>query len=619
MSRVFIKRHGFSGKKQKPKDMRRTLKRLLSYLNKYRIRMFFIIICIIVGAISSTIGTMFIKNLIDDYIAPLLYSSHPDYSQLSYALIKIGVVFLFGVLSVFYYTQTSVFVSHNVLKTIRDEMFNHMQFLPVRFFDSNNFGEIMSLYSNDTDTLRQMLSQSIIQVFSSLITIIAVFSAMLVTSWQLTIFVLLFVFLMFWVSKTLGSKSSKYFVSQQQSLAKTNGHIEEFMKEQKVVKVFNYEKKAYSDFLLLNEQLRNDSKKANGIANIFMPVIGNLGNFQYVAIAVIGGILAINGIGNLTLGTIGAFLILSKNFSGPIAQVGQQFNSILMALAGAERIFNMLDTEKEEDNGKFEMLVDNSGKKIWKNIDSNEIININGKIELQNINFGYLSERQILFDVSLTANPGSVVALVGSTGAGKTTIANLISRFYSVNQGQILFDGINIQDIKKDSLRKNLGMVLQEVNLFTGTVADNIRFGLDNATDEDVKNAAKMAEADGFIKRLPNGYQTIIKGDGSQLSQGQKQLLSIARAFISNPPVMILDEATSSIDTRTECLVQKGMNRLMKGRTVFIIAHRLSTVRNADEIVVIEHGKIVERGNHNKLIEKKGRYYQLYTGNSQLA
>ena len=545
----------------------------------------------------------------------------------------LAVVYVFGILSSYLYSWLLAGISQGVLKRIRDEMFNNMEDLPISYFDTHTHGEIMSRYTNDTDTLRQMISQSLAQVISSVISIIAIIISMLYLSPVLTVFVLIFTAITIWVTKIISKKSSKYYVEQQESLGKVNGYVEEMLNGQKVVKVFTHEKKAKEEFKKINDELYEDANKANVYSNIMMPIASNLGNLQYVLIAVIGTIVSIQGIMPLTIGTIISFLQLTRNITQPMNQVMNQMSSIIMALAGAGRIFEMMDEEPEKDEGYVTLVnAKKDGDKLveteevtglwaWKHPHHDgrlEYVQLEGHIELENVDFSYVEGKQILYDISLYAKPGQKIAFVGATGAGKTTITNLLNRFYDVEDGKIRYDGININKIKKSDLRKSLGMVLQDTNLFTGTIRENIRYGNENATDEDVVTAAKLANAHGFIKRLPDGYDTVISGNGASLSQGQRQLLSIARAAAANPPVMILDEATSSIDTRTEKIVQDGMDKLMDGRTVFVIAHRLSTVRNSKAIMVMDHGRIIERGNHDELIAQKGKYYELYTGAFEL-
>lgn len=621
------------GHHKRPKVSKSTITRLLSYLKDYKVQFGFVILCIIISALVGVAGSMFLQVLIDDYITPLLVESNPVFTELLKAVLMMGGVYLIGVISTFAYGRLMVTVSQGILKRIRDDMFAHMQKLPIKYFDTHTHGDIMSYYTNDIDTLRQMLAQSIPQVFSSVITIVSVFCAMVYTSIYLTIFVLVFITLMLQVAKKIGGNSAKYFIKQQKSIGDLNGYIEEMIHGQKVVKVFCHEEKAKADFNKLNEELCKNSTEANKFANIMMPIMGNLGHLQYVLIAMVGGILAINGVGGLTLGGIAAFLQLTKSFTMPINQVSQQFNSIVMALAGAERIFNLMDEKAETDEGyvtlvnakyEGENLVEtpeHTGIWAWKHPHSDGTITytkLTGDVRFFDVDFGYNEDKIVLHNVTLYAEPGQKLAFVGATGAGKTTITNLINRFYDIADGKIRFDGININKIKKDDLRRSLGIVLQDTNLFTGTVMENIRYGRLDATDEECIAAAKTANAHGFISMLPQGYNTMIDGSGEGLSQGQRQLISIARAAVADPPVMILDEATSSIDTRTESIVQAGMDGLMHGRTVFVIAHRLSTIKNSNAIMVLEQGRIIERGSHESLIEEQGKYYQLYTGAFEL-
>lgn len=612
----------------------KSFRRLLSYMKKYWLQLILVLICILVSAVASVAGSTFLQTLIDDYISPMLLNGSRDFSGLASALIKLGVLYAAGILGTLFYNRLMVVVAQGILKTIRDQMFSHMQTLPIRFFDTHASGDVMSLYTNDTDTLRQMLAQSVPQIFSSIVTVIAVFVAMVRLSIWLTLFVLVFVALMMLITKFVGGKSGAFFVKQQNSIGAVNGYIEEMIHGQKVIKVFCHEEETKEGFDKHNNALFQNAAWANSFANILMPIMNNLGYVQYVLLAMLGGALAFHGVGGLTLGAIAAFLQLSRSFTMPISQISQQASAIVMALAGAGRIFDLLDEAPETDEG-YVTLVDaeekdgvltetdhRTGIWAWKHPHADGTVTYTrmaGDVQFFDVDFGYVPEKIVLHDVSLYAKPGEKVAFVGATGAGKTTITNLINRFYDLADGKIRYDGININKIKKPDLRRSLGIVLQDVNLFTGTVMDNIRYGRLDATDEECIAAAKRANAHHFIMLLPNGYQTVLSGDGSGLSQGQRQLLSIARAAVADPPVMILDEATSSIDTRTERIVQAGMDALMHGRTVFVIAHRLSTIQNADVIMVLDHGRIIERGNHEKLMAEKGRYYLLYTGMQQNA
>ncbi len=587
-----------------------------------------------VNALAMVSCSLYLQTLIDSYITPLLQAATPDFAPLFRSILIMGCIYAVGILACLFYNRTMVSIAQGTLKRIRDEMFEHMQTLPIRYFDTHTHGDIMSHYTNDTDTLRQMLAQSIPQMFSSLITIISVFFAMLFTSWQLTIFVLCFVFIMLQVTGRVAGKSGYYFIRQQKALGDVNGYIEEMINGQKVIKVFCHEEKAKEIFDQKNEELCKDASAANSFANILMPIMGNLGNLQYVLLATIGGTMALGGAGGMTVGTIASFLQLSRSFMNPISQISNQLNMVVMALAGAERIFKLMDEEPEVDegyvtlvnakydeNGELTESKERTGLWAWKHPHGDGTLTytkMRGEVRFYDVDFGYNEEKIVLHNISLYAEPGQKVAFVGSTGAGKTTITNLINRFYDLADGKIRYDDININKIKKADLRRSLGVVLQETNLFTGTIMENIRYGKLDATDEEVYAAAKLANADDFIRLLPNGYDTVITGNGGSLSQGQRQLIAIARAAVADPPVMILDEATSSIDTRTEAIVQRGMDALMKGRTVFVIAHRLSTVRNSDVIMVLEQGRIIERGSHDKLIAEKGKYYQLYTGAFEL-
>lgn len=613
----------------------KTLKRLVGYIFKdYKLRFFVVFVCIIINALAGVAGSLFLKELINDHIGGMIAQKEagltPDAMPLIWALVKMGCIYLVGMICAFLQNRIMVTISQGVQKSIRDEMFEKMQRLPISYFDRNTHGDIMSHYTNDIDTLRQMLSQSIPQAFSSLITIVAVFISMCVLSLPLTGFVIVSLVFMMMITGKIAGKSGKFFVAQQTSIAEVNGYIEEMINGQKIVKVFNHEQPSKEAFDELNEELYVNAREANGFANILGPINNNLGHLQYALIAVLGGVLAINGVGGLLLGDIAAFLQLSRSFTMPINQIVQQFNFIIMALAGAKRIFALIDEEPEVDNGyvtlvnaktgangEIEETSEHTGMWAWKHPhETGEVTYtpLRGEVTMNEVDFGYVPNKIVLHDVTLYANPGEKVAFVGSTGAGKTTITNLINRFYDIADGKIRYDGININKIKKADLRRSLGMVLQTTNLFTGTVKENIMFGKLDATDEEIVAAAKLANADDFIRRLPQGYDTMLTENGAQLSQGQRQLIAIARAAIADPPVMILDEATSSIDTRTEEIVSKGMDGLMNGRTVFVIAHRLSTIKNSDVIMVLEQGRIIERGNHEKLIAEKGRYYKLYTG-----
>ena len=619
------------------KENLQTAKRLLKYVTgTYKVRFVIVFICILLSSIASISVSLSLKFLIDDFISPLIGQKDPNFAELYRALAVLGSIFLMGVIATFTYTRLMVYIGQGVLKKVRDDMFEHMQTLPIRYFDQNTNGSIMSLYTNDTDTLRQMISQSIPQALMSFFTIIVTFISMLILSPLLTILAVLIIGLMIFVTKKIGGNSGKYFVRQQKSLADVTGFVEERMNGQRVVKVFNHERKSEEEFDKLNEALFESAAQANTFANMMGPVIGNIGNLQFVLVSVLGGFLSIMGIGGITLGVMASYLQFTKSFTQPFMQVAQQFNSIVMALAGAERIFALIDEESEKDegyvtlvnakkdeNGNIIECKERTGMWAWKHPHSTDgsvsYTELTGDVRFEDVTFGYNEDKVILKDISLFAKPGQKLAFVGSTGAGKTTITNLINRFYDIQEGKIRYDGINITKIKKDDLRRSLGIVLQDTHLFTGTIMDNIRYGKLDATDEEVYEAAKLAHADQFIKMLPKGYDTMLSGDGEELSQGQRQLLSIARAAVANPPVLILDEATSSIDTRTESIVQKGMDNLMKGRTVFVIAHRLSTIRNSDAIIVLEHGKIIERGDHADLIKMKGTYYQLYTGKLDLS
>ena len=613
----------------------KTLKRLLSYiLSEYKFQFALVIICILISSLATVSSTLFLKSLIDDYITPFLNQSNVDFIPLLKVLGIMAIIYYTGTIVTYIYSRLMINIAQGTLKNIRNDMFKHMEHLPIGYFDTNPHGDIMSLYTNDTDTLRQMISQSLPQLISSIITVISVFISMAILSIPLTLVAVVMVFIMYKAIQIIGGKSGKYFGRQQKDLGKINGYIEEMMEGQKVVKVFCHEEESKIKFDKINERLFDSAYKANTFANILMPIMGNLGHINYVITAIVGGVLAIGGIGGLTLGGLASFLQLTRTFNQPIAQMSQQINAVIMALAGAERIFEVLDlkTENDEgyvtlvnvtvdDNGNMKEVSGRTGVWAWKHPHEDGSVTytrVLGDMVFDDVDFGYNDEKIILHNINIFAKPGQKIAFVGSTGAGKTTITNLINRFYDIQDGKIRYDGININKIKKDDLRRSLGIVLQDTHLFTGTVADNIRYGKLDATDEEVYAAAKLANADGFIKHLPEGYNTMITGDGASLSQGQRQLLAIARAAIANPPVLILDEATSSIDTRTETIVQEGMDKLMEGRTVFVIAHRLSTVKNSDVIMVLEQGRIIERGNHDDLIKEKGKYYQLYTGDFEM-
>ena len=606
----------------------KTALRLLKYVfTTYKFQFFIVFVAIIISSLANVMGIQFIQRLIDEYIVPLIGNQNPDFSSLLQAILSMAVVYIIGVLATYIYNRLMINISQGILNRIRTEMFEHMQTLPIGYFDSHSHGEVMSTYTNDVDALRECLSQSIPMVFSAAVTMITVLVAMFTTNIYLTLVVIAMVIIMTFVSRYLGGNSSRYFVKQQEDLGKVNGYIEEMIEGQKVVKVFCYEEESKKRFDELNENLCDSATRANTYANILMPCILNIGNLGYVLVAVIGGILSVNGI--LSIGSIAAFLQYVKAFTNPLGQVSQQMNFIVMALAGAERIFKLIDEKPEEDNGyvtlvnakiedgKIVETDERTGIWAWKHPHADGRITyarLRGRVTFDNVVFGYTDKKIVLHNISLEAKEGQKVSFVGATGAGKTTITNLINRFYDIQEGKIRYDGINIQKIKKADLRRSLGMVLQDTSLFTGTIKDNIRYSRPEASDEEVLAAAKLANADNFIKHLPQGYDTVITGNGEGLSQGQRQLLSIARAALDNAPVLILDEATSSIDTRTEKIVQDGMDKLMEGRTVFVIAHRLSTIRNSDLIMVLDQGRIIERGNHKELIAKEGMYYGLYTG-----
>ena len=609
------------------------LARLMHYVFRdYKFHCIAVFLLIFAGVIANVQGTMFTKNLIDDYITPFLLSDNPNFAPLAKAISRVAVFYAIGVISTYAYNRIMVAVTQGTLRNLRNDLFAHMEKLPIRYFDTHSHGDIMSVYTNDIDTLRQMISQSIPQIINSTFTIVSVFVSMLILNIPLTLVTLVMVSLMLICTKKAAGQSGKYFLDQQKNLGAVNGYIEEMMNGQKVVKVFCHEDASIREFHELNEALYTSADRANTFANILGPINAQLGNISYVVCAIVGGVLALNGFGGFTLGGLASFLTFNKSFNMPINQVSQQFNAIVMAMAGADRIFRLMDEPVEKDdgyvllvnakeeNGKLTESTARTGQWAWKHTHqadgSVDYKELRGDVVFDGVDFGYTDDKIVLHDVKLYAKPGQKIAFVGSTGAGKTTITNLINRFYDIQDGKIRYDGININKIKKADLRRSLGIVLQDTHLFTGTVKENIRFGKLDATEEEVIAAARLANADGFIRRLPNGYDTMLTGDGAKLSQGQRQLLAIARAAIADPPVLILDEATSSIDTRTERIVQDGMDRLMKGRTTFVIAHRLSTVRNSDCIMVLENGRIIERGTHEQLIQEKGRYYQLYTGNA---
>lgn len=620
------------GKMEKPKNPLKALKRIFAYvLKNYKFSCIAVVIGIIVSAAATLCSTLFMKSLIDDYIEPMIDMSVPDFAPLAKALLTLGSVLVLGIAASYGYNRIMVNVTQGTMKRMRIDVFKNMEALPIKYFDTHAHGDIMSVYTNDIDTMRQVISQSFPQLINSSITLVSTFVSMIVLDIPLTLISIFMAGVMVVTTSKFSGLSAKYFIAQQRDLGKVNGYIEEMIEGQKVVKVFCHEEKAVEQFKTLNHQLRESANNAHKIANIIMPINGNLGHLSYVLIAVIGAVLTVNGYAGITIGTLVTFLSLNKSFSQPITQISQQVSSIVMATAGAERVFNMSDETPETDKGYVELVCakenpdgsiaeceEKMGLWAWKHHHADGSVTyekLKGEVVFDGVDFGYNEEKIVLHDIEMLAKPGEKIALVGSTGAGKTTITNLINRFYDIQDGKIRYDGININKIKKDDLRHSLGIVLQDTHLFTGTVMDNIRYGKLDACDEECIAAAQLANADGFIRRLPNGYQTVLTGDGANLSQGQRQLIAIARAAVADPPVLILDEATSSIDTRTERLVQQGMDALMTGRTSFVIAHRLSTVRNADCIMVMEQGRIIERGTHEQLIEQKGRYYQLYTGN----
>ena len=621
------------GMKSQVKNPGELFLRLMKYVLKdYKFHCISVVVLIIVSVLCNVQGTMFMKNLIDEYITPFLLSDNPNFTPLAHAIAKVAAFYALGVLATFGYNRLMVNVTQGTLRNLRNDLFSHMEKLPIKYFDTHAHGDIMSVYTNDIDTLRQMISQSMPQLLNSGITIVSVFISMLILSIPLTVVTMIMVGIMVFCSKKSAGQSGAYFAKQQKDLGTVNGYIEEMMNGQKVVKVFCHEEENMQNFKKLNDELYISADRANTFANFLGPINAQIGNISYVICAIVGGVLALGKVGGFTLGGLASFLTFNKSFSMPINQISMQMNAIVMAMAGADRIFRLMDEKEEldegyvtlvnakEEDGKLTECEERTERWAWKHTHQNDgsvdYVEVKGEVVFNGVDFGYNDEKIVLHDIKLYAKPGQKIAFVGSTGAGKTTITNLINRFYDIQDGKIRYDGININKIKKADLRRSLGIVLQDTHLFTGTVRDNIRFGKLDATDEEIVAAAKLANADSFIRRLPDGYDTMLTGDGANLSQGQRQLLAIARAAIADPPVLILDEATSSIDTRTERIVQDGMDKLMHGRTTFVIAHRLSTVRNSDCIMVLEQGRIIERGTHDELIEEKGRYYQLYTGNA---
>ena len=601
------------------KDLKKdsTVFRLIRYILKHhKVSLFVVMLCIVVSSLTSLASSLFTRSLIDDYIVPMTSAASPDYAPLAVALVKLGAVLLVGIIAGYAQSLIMIHVGQGTMLSIRKDLFSHMETLPLKYFDNHSHGDIMSVYTNDVDTLRQVIGNSIPSLFRSVVTILATFVSMLVLSLPLTVVAVAMAFLMYKVTTSLGQLSKKYFVERQRNLGRVNGFIEEMVSGQKVVKVYCHEEKALADFAGLNEELRSSVYNANKIGNIIMPINSNIGNFMYVLLAIVGSLIALGHIpfSTLTLGTLVSFLTLQRNFTRPVTQISNEINSLVMATAGSDRVYALLDETSEPDAGT--VTLEKTGEHEWAWIEGNgSHRKLEGLVELKDVDFGYVPEKQVLYDITLTAYPGQKIAFVGGTGAGKTTITNLVNRFYEIQDGTITYDGFSVAGIKKADLRKSLGMVLQETNLFSGSVLDNIRYGRLDATDEECRAAARLVHADAFIRRLPDGYDTVLDADGGNLSQGERQLLAIARAAVANPPVLILDEATSSIDTRTERLIQQGMDSLMKGRTTFVIAHRLSTVQNADYIAVMDHGRIIERGKHFELLEQKGKYYELYTGN----